>query len=77
MKIEAYLVNNYYIFTNYNDLSSHIHDVVHFTNSVLPTRSNSFSIIKGEFYLDRKIFVSDHGVETPVICEQEEDLYYV
>lgn len=58
-------------------MSSHIRDVVHFTKSVLPTNGNTFMIIKGKIYWDRKIFVSDQGVEIPVIYEQEEDFYYV
>lgn len=75
MKIIAYLVNDYYVFTSYKELSSHIHDVVHYTMSELE-ENHLFTIIKGEVYWDQLIFVSECGEEIPIKYESEEDIYY-
>ncbi|MCZ2257311.1 hypothetical protein [Sporosarcina sp. G11-34] len=77
MKIEAYMMNNYYIFTNYNDLSSYIHDVVHFAKPMLQDNNHSFSIISGKLHRDKMVFVNDNGEIIPLTYEQEDDLYYL
>ncbi|WP_186673036.1 hypothetical protein [Sporosarcina sp. BP05] len=76
MTIKAYMVNNYYIFTNYNDLVSHIHDVVHFTTSDFQDNSRSFSIITGKIHRDKMMFVNDNGEIIPLAYEQEDDFHY-
>ncbi|MFJ5768890.1 hypothetical protein [Psychrobacillus sp. NPDC093180] len=76
MKIEAYMVNNYYIFTNFNDLSSHIHDVVHFARPMFQNNSHPFSIITGKIHRDQMMFVNDNGETIPLVYEQEDDFYY-
>ncbi len=76
MVIKAYMLNNYYIFTNYNDLSSHIHDVVHFARPKFQDNSRSFSIITGNIHRDKMVFVNDNGEIIPLAYEQEDDLYY-
>ncbi|REB08737.1 hypothetical protein DVB69_06315 [Sporosarcina sp. BI001-red] len=75
MEIKAYLVNDYYVFTSYNELSTHIYDVVHYT-TLEQKGSHLFSVIKGEVFWDQSIFVSDHGKEFPIKYEREYDLYY-
>lgn len=73
--MRAYLVNSHYLFTDYEELASHVHDVVHYTTSE-EKGSHLFSIIKGEVYWERLIFISEHGEEIPLQYEQEEDFYY-
>ena len=69
-------MDNYYIFTNYKDLSSHIHDVVHFARPKLGDNSHSFSVMTGEVYWDKMVFVNDNGDNMPLKHEQEYNLYY-
>ena len=76
MTIKAYMMNNYYIFTNYNDLSSHIHDVIHFASPVIENNSHSFSIITGKIHQDEMVFVNDNGEIIPLEYEDEDELYY-
>lgn len=76
MTIKAYMMDNYYTFTNYNDLSSHIHDVVHFSRPMVPDNSHSFSIITGKIHRDKMVFENDNGEIIPLVYEEEDDLYY-
>ncbi|MBO0602531.1 hypothetical protein I2483_12765 [Sporosarcina sp. E16_3] len=76
MTIKAYMVNDYYIFTDYNELSSHIHDVIHFTRPTFQDNRRSFSIITGKIHQDEMVFVNDNGDIIPLAFEQEDDLYY-
>ena len=76
MAIKAYMVNNYYIFTNYHDLSSHIHDVIHFARPTSDSDGHNFSIITGQINQDKMVFVNDNGEMIPLKYEQEEDFYY-
>ena len=76
MIIKAYMLNNYYIFTNYNDLSSHIHDVIHFARPKFENNSHTFSIITGKIHRDKMVFVNDNGEIIPLEYEQEDDFYY-
>ncbi|WP_301109211.1 hypothetical protein [Sporosarcina sp.] len=72
----AYMVNEYYIFTSYDELSSLIHDIVHY--SILPTQrdSHQFSIQTGELDTHNLQFKADGGHSITVRYESEEDLYY-
>lgn len=72
----AYMVNEYYVFTSYEEMSSLIHDIIH--HSLLPTRQDqhSFSILTG--YLDTIAlkFQSDNGLSIALRYEIEDDIYY-
>ncbi|ARK22288.1 hypothetical protein CSV69_14590 [Sporosarcina sp. P26b] len=72
----AYMVNEYYVFTSYEDLSSLIHDIIHY--SLLPSRQDrhSFSILVGQLDTQSLQFEVDDGKSVPVRYEREEDLYY-
>ena len=70
------MVDNYFIFTNYNDLSSHIHDVIHFARSTSDNNSHNFSIITGRIHRNQMMFVNDNGEMTPLTYVQEDDFYY-
>ena len=71
----AYLVNEYYIFTNYKELSSHVHDIIHHT---VPSEKEDylFFIIKGTLDLKRLLFISEHGEQIPIYYEAAEDICY-
>ncbi|ARF18042.1 hypothetical protein SporoP17a_12605 [Sporosarcina ureae] len=72
----AYLVNEYYVFTSYEDLSSLIHDIIHY--SLLPPRQDrhSFSILVGQLDTQTLQFEGDNGNSVPVRYEREEGVYY-
>ena len=72
----AYMVNEYYVFTSYEDMSSLIHDVLHY--SLLPEhqKQHSFSVLMGQLDTQKLIFNSDHGHSISVRYESEEDIYY-
>lgn len=75
MKMEAYLVNDYHVFINYEELSSHVHDVVNHT--AFDQKGNYlFSIIKGKVHCGELIFITQYGEEIPLQYEQEDDYYY-
>ncbi|MCZ2257320.1 hypothetical protein [Sporosarcina sp. G11-34] len=74
--MKAYLLNDYYIFTDYSDLSFHMHDVVHFSKPKLQNSSHSFSVVTGKFDRDNMVFLKDQGESISIGYEQEYDLYY-
>lgn len=76
LKINAYLLDNYYVFTNYDDLASHIHDVVHFSKSKFQNSSHVFSVITGKVQWSMMVFINDQGESIPIKYEQEYDFYY-
>ena len=77
MIIKAYMVDNYFIFTNYNDLSSHIHDVIHFARPMSDNNSHTISIITGRIHRNQMMFVNDNGEMIPLKYEKEDDYYYL
>jgi len=77
MIIKAYMVDNYFVFTNYNDLSSHIHDVIHFARPTSENNSHTLSIITGRINLNKMMFVNDNGESIPLNHEPEDDYYYL
>ncbi|PID01132.1 hypothetical protein CSV67_15450 [Sporosarcina sp. P2] len=72
----AYMVNEYYVFTSYEEMSSLIHDIIHY--SLLPPQQDRhlFSILTG--YLDTTTlkFKSDNGLSIALRYESEDDIYY-
>ncbi len=76
--MRAYLLNNYYLFTDYNDLSSHIYDVVHFAKPRPPnaTCGHAFSVMMGEVRWDQMVFINDEGERIPIKYEKEYDFYF-
>ncbi|MDW0116271.1 hypothetical protein QTL97_04950 [Sporosarcina thermotolerans] len=68
-------MNDYYVFTNYHDLSTHIHDIIHFTMPMSQDRTHFLSIITGRIDHDKMVFVNDNGEIIPLTYEHE-DLYY-
>lgn len=72
----AYMVNEYYVFTSYEEMSSLIHDIIHY--SLLPEQQehHSFSVQIGHLDKNSLHFKSHHGHAIPVRYEQEEDIYY-
>lgn len=72
----AYMVNEYYIFTSFEDMSSLIHDIIHY--SLLPTQHDhhSFSILTGQLDIAALQFQSDNGQSIAVRYESEDDIYY-
>lgn len=74
--MKAYILDNYYIFTNYVDLLSHIHDVLHSTCTKSSRGNYTFTISVGEVFWDQMLFVNEEGVCIPITYEQEDELYY-
>lgn len=74
--MQAYMINKYYVFTSYEDMSSLIHDIVH--HAQLPTSQDqhSFSILTGRLDKDTLQFYSTNGPQFPVRYESEENIYY-
>ncbi|ARF14266.1 hypothetical protein [Sporosarcina ureae] len=72
----AYMVNEYYIFTSYEEMSSLIHDIIHY--SLLPSQQDrhSFSILTGDLDTTALKFQSDNGHSIAVRYESEDDIYY-
>ncbi|ARJ39086.1 hypothetical protein CSV71_13630 [Sporosarcina sp. P21c] len=72
----AYIVNEYYVFTSYEDLSSLIFDIIHY--SLLPVQQDrhSFSILTGHLDIIRLKFQCDNGLCINVRYESEDDIYY-
>ncbi|PID20370.1 hypothetical protein CSV61_14695 [Sporosarcina sp. P3] len=72
----AYMVNEYYIFTSYEEMSSLIHDIIHY--SLLPTQQDrhSFSILTGNLDTTTLKFQSDNGLSIAVRYESDDDIYY-
>ena len=72
----AYMVNDYYVFTSYEDLSSLIHDILHY--SLLPSRQDrhSFSILVGQLDTQNLQFESENGNSISLRYESEDDIYY-
>ena len=72
----AYMVNEYYVFTSYEDMSSLIHDIIHY--SLLPEQQehHSFSVLTGQLDTHALKFKSDTGHSIPVRYESEDDIYY-
>ncbi|PIC96921.1 hypothetical protein CSV69_05250 [Sporosarcina sp. P26b] len=72
----AYMVNEYYIFTSFEDMSSLIHDIIHY--SLLPEQQqhHSFSVLTGCLDKQALQFKSDQGYSIPVRYESEDDIYY-
>lgn len=74
--MKAYMLNDHYIFLKYEDLSSLIFDVVHFSHPASPGNSHTFSIHTGEMHVNQKVFINDNGERTPVFFDKEYALYY-
>ncbi|ARK24924.1 hypothetical protein SporoP37_09785 [Sporosarcina sp. P37] len=72
----AYMVNEYYVFTSYEDMSSLIHDIIHY--SLLPSQQDqySFSILIGNLDINTLQFQSSTGQTIAVRYEQDNDIYY-
>ncbi|MFD1927810.1 hypothetical protein ACFSFY_07010 [Sporosarcina siberiensis] len=74
--MKAYLVNKHYIFTEYNDLSDLIHDIIHYTDLKMQQESHSFTICTGKIQLNRMVFIADNGQCTRLLHDSEDNLYY-
>lgn len=74
--MRAYLLDDYYLFTDYRDLASHIYDVVHSARPNIETGSHSFTVMTGEVYWDQLLFVNDQGDKMHLKYEQEYHFYY-
>lgn len=74
--MNAYLVNDYYIFTDYQDLASLLHDIMHYTDHVSHNAVYTFSIMKGSLHTEQMVFINELGQTIPLSYEQEDDLYF-
>lgn len=74
--MNAYLVNNHYIFTDYSDLASLLHDIIHYTNHPSNHPAHTFSIMKGSLHTEQMVFINECGHAIPLLYESEDDLYY-
>ena len=72
----AYMVNDYYVFTSYEDMSSLIHDIIHHAQLPSQQDEHSFSILIGRLDKNTLQFHSTDGPQFPVRYEHEEDTYY-
>lgn len=72
----AYMINDYYICMSYEEVSSLIHDILHY--SILSSEKNdyTFYIRKGILNLNTKEFISDCGQVIALYYESLDDLYY-
>ena len=72
----AYMVNEYYVFTSYEEMSSLIHDIIHY--SILPAHHDphSFSILTGSLDAATLKFRTDSGHSIDLHYESEDDIYY-
>ena len=72
----AYMINNYYICTSYKEVSSFMHDILHY--SVLPSDKSGhvFHIRKGVVDLNAQEFTSDCGQVIALYYETSDDIYY-
>lgn len=74
--MKAYLLNNYYIFTNYDELSAHMYDVIHFAKPQLQNSSHPFTVVTGKINWSTMIFVNNEGESIAIHHEEEYDLYF-
>lgn len=72
----AYMVNEYYVFTSYEDLSSLMHDIIHYSLLPSPQDRHSFSILVGRLDTQNLQFEAVNGDSVSVRYESDEDLYY-
>lgn len=72
----AYMVNEYYVFTSCEDMSSLIHDIIHF--SLLPTQHDrhSFFILIGHLDTTALKFQANNRHSITVRYESDDDIYY-
>ena len=74
--MKAYMVNEHYIFTDYEDLSSLIYDVIHHSRLSDQHTCHSFSIITGSVQWEKMTFIEDNGEKVPLRYEPDHNLYY-
>ncbi|KMY54094.1 hypothetical protein AC623_09105 [Bacillus sp. FJAT-27231] len=74
--MKAYMVNDYHLFTNYKEVSTLIHDVVHYTELDSRETVYSFSIKTGTVNWEKNLFITDSGDEVPLKYEEDYDMYY-
>lgn len=74
--MQAYMVNDYYVFTSYEDMTSLIRDIIHHSHMPPDQESHIFSIRTGYLDADRLIFQSDTEDPLPLRYESEQDMYY-
>lgn len=72
----AYMVNEYYVFTSYEDMSSLIDDVIHHAQLPSQQDEHSFSILIGHLDKTTLQFHSTNGPQFPLRYESEENIYY-
>ena len=72
----AYLVNDYYVFTSYEEMTSLIYDIIHY--SLLPKQQDchSFSILKGDIDKRELTFQTENGLSIALRYESENNIYY-
>ncbi|WP_303968671.1 hypothetical protein [Sporosarcina ureae] len=72
----AYMVNEYYIFTSFEEMSTLIHDIIHYSLLPIQDVQHSFSILTGQLDTVALQFQSDKGHSIAVRYESEDDIYY-
>lgn len=70
------MINDYYICTSYAEVSSLVHDIVHYSRLPNNTERYLFHICKGNLNIEKQGFILDSGVVINLFYEDSDDIYY-
>ena len=73
----AYMMNDYYICSSYEELSSLVHDIVHHSKIAHDdNEEHRFDIVKGKLDVNKNQFTSDKGQKIRLSYESHDNIYY-
>ncbi|PIC66449.1 hypothetical protein CSV78_12330 [Sporosarcina sp. P16a] len=72
----AYMINDYYICTSYEEVSSLLHDILHHSRLPNTMEIYIFHICKGNLNIEKQEFISDNGLVINLSYKKCEDIYY-
>ena len=71
------MMNDYYICSSYEELSSLVHDIVHHSKkSHDDIEEHRFDIVKGKLDVNNNQFISDIGQKIQLSYEAYDNMYY-
>ena len=72
----AYMINDYYICTSYEEVSSLVHDIVNYSVLPINTDNHLYQICKGKLNIEKQEFTLDSGLVIKLSYEVLNDIYY-
>lgn len=74
--MKAYMVNQFYIFTDYNELTTLLYDVLHHTNPESGKDGHIFSISTGRLLWDEMLFIDTRGESVELYFDPIDQIFY-